>query len=153
MSKKGQKAPEFALVDQAGETVRLSQFRGSRNVVLYFYPRDETPICTAESRCFRDAHPQFEAAEAEVLGISADGEASHRAFAEAHGLPFRLLSDPGHQVAKRYGAMKAFGLLAGRLTFVIDRAGVIRHVTDAPFGASVHVEEAQAALALIASRD
>ena len=147
----GELAPEFSLLDQDGQTVSLSQFRGQKNVVLYFYPRDETPICTQEACSFRDAHPEFQAVDAEILGISADDQASHRAFADNHRLPFRVLSDPKLQVAKQYGALKGFGLIRSRVSFVIDRAGVVRDVIEAQFSASAHVEGAQAALKLIAA--
>lgn len=153
MPKVGESAPDFTLKDQDGKTVGLRDFRGQKNVVLYFYPKDNTPICTREACSFRDAYPAFEGVDAVVLGISGDDEASHRGFAERHKLPFRVLSDPDHAVAKLYDAMMGFGLMAGRVTYVIDRAGIVRHVTEARFSADKHVEEARAALELIASNE
>ncbi len=143
----GQPAPDFTLKDQSGASVTLSAFRGEKNVVVYFYPKDNTPICTKEACQFRDEYADFEGVDAVVLGISADDEGRHRAFADKHRLPFKLLSDPDHAVAKLYDAMSTFGLMAGRKTYVIDKEGKIRHVTDARFSASKHVEEARAALA------
>lgn len=150
MPKLGETAPDFSLRAQDGQEVRLSELRGQKNVVLYFYPRDNTPVCTVEACTFRDELPVFEGEDAIVLGISGDDEATHKSFADKHGLPFRVLSDPGHAVAKTYGAMTAFGLLPDRVTFVIDKAGIIRHVTESRFSASKHVEEAKAALAALA---
>lgn len=145
MPKVGDAAPDFTLKDQNGEAVTLSGFRGEKNVVLYFYPKDNTPICTKEACTFRDQHPAFEGVNAVVLGISADDEETHGKFAAKHKLPFSVLSDPGHTIAKQWGAM-SFGLMAGRMTFVIDKTGTIRHVTDARFSATKHVDEARAAL-------
>lgn len=143
----GELAPDFTLTDQSGASVTLSDYRGKKNVIVYFYPKDNTPICTLEACQFRDEYADFEGVDAEVLGISADDEARHKAFADKHRLPFKLLSDPDHAVAKKYDAMTTFGLMAGRKTFVIDKEGKIRHVTDARFSASKHVEGARAALA------
>ncbi len=142
----GEVAPDFTLKDQSGASITLSDFRGKKNVVVYFYPRDDTPICTKEACQFRDEYADFEGADAEILGVSGDGEARHRAFSSKHELPFSILSDPGHVVAKQYDAMSTFGLMAGRKTYVIDKEGKIAHVTDARFSASKHVEEARAAL-------
>lgn len=138
----GEEAPDFCLEDQDGRKVRLSDYRDDKNVVLFFYPRDETPVCTKESCGFRDNYATLVDAGAEVLGISGDGRASHKRFQEKHGLPYSLLSDPGRDVAKRYGATSGFGLLPGRATFVIDKGGIVRHVTNAMFDAAVHVKEA-----------
>lgn len=145
----GDLAPDFTLRDQTGDTVSLNDFRGKKNVVLYFYPKDNTPICTKEACRFRDEYPAFEGVDAEVLGVSADDGDVHQAFAEKHRLPFRVLSDPGHVVAKTYDAMATFGLTAGRVTYVIDKTGTIRHITNARFSAAKHVDEARAALATL----
>ena len=99
----GDPAPPFALPDQDGAVHRLEDYAG-RILVLYFYPRDFTPGCTAEACSFRDAHAELAAAGAAVLGVSTDGAASHRRFREEHGLPFPLLADAGAEVASRYGA-------------------------------------------------
>lgn len=138
----GQAAPEFSLKDQNGETIRLSDLKGEKAVVLYFYPKDDTPGCTAEACTFRDSFEVFQEAGAEVLGVSGDSPASHKKFAAKHHLPFRLLSDEGDAVRKAYGVSPTLGLLPGRVTFVIDRQGVVRHVFSSQFRPKKHVEEA-----------
>ncbi|WP_437662579.1 peroxiredoxin [Sorangium sp. So ce1182] len=140
----GETAPEFNLQSQKGESVKLSDFRGKKTVVLFFYPKDDTLICTAESCAFRDQYDAFAEAGAEVVGVSADSEGSHEQFAQKHRLPMTLLSDPGGQTAARYGVKPLFGLLPGRVTFVIDRGGVVRHAFSSQLRASRHVEEALA---------
>jgi thioredoxin-dependent peroxiredoxin len=124
----GDRAPDFELKTDTGETVRLSDYRGQR-VVLYFYPKDDTPGCTKQACGFRDAYTQIEARNAVVLGISGDGEASHRKFRDKFNLPFTLLVDTGNQVAKEYGVWgqkSIFGKLSmgiNRSHFVIDERG------------------------------
>ncbi|KYF86510.1 peroxiredoxin [Sorangium sp. So ce296] len=137
-------APDFTLQSQKREAVKLSDFRGKKAVVLFFYPKDDTPICTAESCAFRDRYDAFAEAGAEVIGVSADSEGSHEQFAQKHRLPMTLLSDPGGQIAARYGVKPLLGLLPGRVTFVIDREGVVRHVFSSQLRAARHVEEALA---------
>src|SRR5215831_10163217 len=123
----GDAAPEFDLSDSSGKRVRLSDFRGKKSVVLYFYPKDDTPGCTKEACSFRDQYEAFKDAGAEVIGVSSDSEASHRKFADKHRLPFTLVADTSGEVRKRYGVPATLGLLPGRVTFVIDRGGVVRH--------------------------
>jgi thioredoxin-dependent peroxiredoxin len=137
----GDTAPDFTLPDQDGEPVTLSALRG-KPVVLYFYPRDETPICTREACGFRDAYEQFAKAGAVVLGASGDAVASHGAFARRLGLPFRLLADVGDVVREAWGVPKTLGFLTGRTTYVLDREGVVRHVFSAALSAQAHVDEA-----------
>jgi peroxiredoxin Q/BCP len=108
--KVGDAAPEFDLTDAAGKRVRLSDFRGKRNVVLYFYPKDDTPGCTKEACSFRDSYQSFTDAGAEVIGVSSDDGASHQKFAEKFHLPFTLVSDTGGAVRKRYGVPATLGL-------------------------------------------
>jgi peroxiredoxin Q/BCP len=139
--KVGDLAPDFTLTSQVGKTVSLKDFRG-KNVVLYFYPKDDTPGCTAESCAFRDRYEVFQSAGAEILGISGDSPESHQRFATKHGLPFVLLSDPGNKVRKQYGATAAFGLFPGRVTYVIDPQGVVQYVFDSMFNFTAHVDEA-----------
>lgn len=143
----GEPAPDFELVDQRGETVRLSAIRGTANIVLFFYPKDNTPVCTQEACLFRDNYDGMKDADAVVFGISADSPASHRAFADKHQLSYSLLSDPDNEVRSRYGVPKTLGMLPGRVTFVIDKGGIVRHVTNAQLSAQRHVDEALAALA------
>jgi peroxiredoxin Q/BCP len=142
----GTKAPDFTLNDQHGRSVSLSDFRGQKSVVVYFYPKDDTPGCTAEACTFRDQFTEFSDAGAEVIGISSDSEASHRAFAEKHRLPFTLLSDRGGRVRSAFGVPATFGLLPGRVTFVIDKEGVIRHAFNSQINATKHVSESLSVL-------
>ena len=142
----GDPAPDFALADQSGNTVRLSKFRGKSCVVLFFYPKDETPGCTAEACAFRDSYEVFRDAGAEVIGISSDPVDSHRQFASHHNLPFRLLSDEGGNVRKTYGVSSTLGIFPGRVTYVIDGEGVVRHIFSSQFRPSKHIEEALAVL-------
>jgi peroxiredoxin Q/BCP len=126
----GSQAPDFELKSDAGETVKLSQFRG-RPVVLYFYPKDDTPGCTKEACAFRDSYDEYLARNAVILGVSRDGEESHRKFKQKYDLPFTLLSDPDHEVAEAYGVWaeksmygrKSMGIV--RSTFVIAADGTI----------------------------
>jgi len=138
----GDKAPDFDLSDAAGKRVRLGDFKGKKAVVLYFYPKDDTPGCTKEACSFRDSYESFKEAGAEVIGISSDSEASHQKFADKYKLPFTLVADAGGTVRKRYGVPATLGLLPGRVTFVIDRDGVVRHVFNSQLQATKHVDEA-----------
>ena len=123
----GDLAPDFTLPSATGEMVSLSDFRGKSEVVLFFfYPKDNTPGCTAEACAFRDSHEAFKEAGAEVIGISSDSEGSHRQFAKLWSLPFLLLSDSKDEVRARYGVARTLGLFPGRVTYLIDRAGVVR---------------------------
>jgi peroxiredoxin Q/BCP len=129
----GQPAPDFALADQDGSIVRLSSLRGAP-VVLYFYPRDNTPGCTTEACAFRDARAAYAKAGAQVVGISPDSVASHRKFADKFELPFRLLSDPDRTACQAFGVWKEKTLYGKtsmgveRTTFVIDAGGTIRKI-------------------------
>ena len=143
----GQEAPDFALPDREGRMVRLSEFRGRKPVVLYFYPKDDTPGCTKEACTFRDQYEDFVQAGAEVIGVSSDDEAAHRKFAEKYRLPFTLLADHGGKVRKLYKVPATLGLLPGRVTYVIDTHGVVRHVFNSQMQATQHVAEALTALA------
>jgi peroxiredoxin Q/BCP len=138
----GDQAPEFDLADARGGRVRLADFRGTKAVVLYFYPKDDTPGCTKEACAFRDSYEAFRDAGAEVIGVSSDSEAAHQRFADKFKLPFTLVADVDGAVRKRYGVPATLGLLPGRVTFVIDRAGVVRHVFNSQFQATRHVDEA-----------
>lgn len=128
--REGAKAPDFTTVAHDGSTVRLSSFKG-RTVVLYFYPKDDTPGCTVEACGFRDTHERFQRLKAVVLGVSPDSVRSHVAFRKKHGLPFTLLADEDHAVAERYGAWREKSMYGrsfmgiARSTFVIDPSGRI----------------------------
>lgn len=146
----GQKAPAFALKNQDDQTVKLSDAALKGHwVVLYFYPKDDTPGCTKESCSFRDQYTAFTDAGAEVLGISSDNEKSHKAFAEKYNLPFPLLSDTGGSVRKAYKVPKSLGLLPGRVTFVVDKQGVVRHAFNSQLNATKHVSEALTVLNIL----
>jgi peroxiredoxin Q/BCP len=146
----GQEAPDFELTSDSGERVKLSQFRG-KPVVLYFYPRDDTPGCTTQACGIRDSYDDFEQRGAVVLGVSPDEESSHVKFKQKHGLPFTLLADPEHEVSEQYGVWgekKYMGKTywgVERSTFLIDEEGridkVMRRVKP-----DTHVEQVLAAL-------
>ncbi|HYK81741.1 MAG TPA: peroxiredoxin [Gemmatimonadales bacterium] len=138
----GDVAPDFTLPDQWGKPVRLSDLIGRRTLVVYFYPKDETPGCTLEARAFRDSYEAFTNAGAEVIGVSADSVPAHRRFASRHALPFLLLSDRDGAVRALYGVEKTLGLLPGRVTFVIDAAGVVRHIFSSQLQVTRHSREA-----------
>ncbi len=135
----GDLAPDFTLPTQSGEQVSLSSFRGKKAVVLYFYPRDYTPGCTAEACAFRDSYEVFKDAGAEVIGVSSDSEESHKRFGASYHLPFLLVSDKKSALRKRYGVSSVMGLLPGRVTYIIDKEGIIRHIFTAQFAAEKHV--------------
>src|SRR5260370_7811275 len=128
----GDIAPDFTLPDQSGNVVRLRDLLGHKTVVLYFYPKDETPGCVLEARAFRDSYEEFTAQGAEVVGVSSDSVKSHRRFIERHALPFRLLSDRDNTVRALYGVERTLGLLPGRVAYVIDRTGVVRPAYPSP---------------------
>ena len=142
----GSVAPDFTLFSQSGEMVSLSDFIGKKPVVLFFYPKDDTPGCTKQACAFRDRFEEFSKLDAEVIGISSDSVKSHRHFAAKHGLPFTLLSDEEGKVRRLYGVPKTLGLFPGRVTYVIDREGIVRHVFSSQVGVEKHVEEALEAL-------
>jgi thioredoxin-dependent peroxiredoxin len=135
-------APDFACQAHNGQQVRLADFRGRNVVVLYFYPMDGTPLCTKEACRFRDAFAEFTKLGAVVIGVSADSPERHRAFAASQALPFLLLSDQDGSLRKAYEVPKALGILPSRVTYVIDKAGVVGHVFSALFSGERHVTEA-----------
>jgi thioredoxin-dependent peroxiredoxin len=138
----GEPSPDFSLPSSTGEMVRLSDFRGKSAVVLFFYPKDNSPACTMEACSFRDSHEAFREAGAEVIGISADSEESHRGFAERFRLPYLLLADTDGAVRARYGVPRTFGLFPGRVSYLIDRDGIVRHLFSSQFQPWRHVAEA-----------
>jgi peroxiredoxin Q/BCP len=138
----GERAPDFTLPAADGRDVSLSEFRGKKVVVLFFYPKDETPGCTREACEFRDAYDVFVEGGAEVIGVSADSVDSHRSFAQHHKLPMTLLSDTAGSLRDKFGVKPLFGLMPDRVTFVIDRDGFVRHVFQARLRFGKHVDEA-----------
>jgi thioredoxin-dependent peroxiredoxin len=142
----GDKAPDFTLPSQMGDNVTLSEYLGKKNVVLYFYPKDETLGCTKEACAFRDSYQVFTTLGAEVLGVSGQSVESHKSFATHHGLPFLLLSDQDNKVRKLYGVPASLGIIPGRVSFVIDKKGVVRHIFNSQYQPEKHVEEAKQVL-------
>jgi peroxiredoxin Q/BCP len=152
----GTQAPEFDVVGhQAGaeRRLRLSDFRGKQIVVLYFYPRDFTPVCTQEACGFRDAYDELMSRDTEVIGVSVDDGGSHDRFATMHHVPFPLVADPDRKLARAYGATSLVRNLLGtttRVTYVIDKAGKITAMFQSELFASQHVEGVKQAIAQLA---
>lgn len=144
--KVGDNAPEFTLKSGDGKSVSLSEFRGKKSVVLFFYPKDETSVCTKEACAFRDQFQVFKDLGAEVIGVSSDSEQSHKGFAEHYKLPYILLSDDGGQLRKTYGVPATMGIIPGRVTYVIDKNGIVKHVFNSQMEGEKHVTEAIATL-------
>jgi peroxiredoxin Q/BCP len=140
--KVGDKAPDFTLQSQTGENVTLSSSLGKKNVVLYFYPEDESPGCTKEACSFRDNYEYFKDLGAEVIGVNAGSTESHERFASNHNLPFILLSDKGNEVRKLCRVPSTLGLIPGRVTYVIDKQGVVRHIFSSQLQPEKHITEA-----------
>ena len=149
--KVGDKAPDFSLKSGSGETVTLADFKGKKSVVLFFYPKDETSICTKEACAFRDQFQVFKDLGAEVIGVSSDSESSHKGFAEHHKLPYSLLSDQDGKLIKTYGVPSTMGIVPGRVTYVIDKDGIVKHVFNSQMEGEKHVTEAIATLKKISS--
>ena len=139
----GDRVPSFSLPDQNGTVFSLDEALGKGPLVFFFYPKDETPGCTAEACSFRDASSELLAAGATVFGISSDSVESHKRFASKHDLGYRLLADEGGTVRAQFGVPRGlFGLLDGRVTYVVDEKGLLRHRFDAMIRATKHVDEA-----------
>lgn len=147
----GDQAPDFSLPDQDGSAVSLADYRGKQTVVLYFYPKDETPVCTKEACGFRDSYEDFVDAGAAVIGVSADSVEMHRKFAANRSLPFRLLADEKNELRRRFGVPKTLGLMPGRVTYVIDKAGIVREVFNSQLFADRHVRGALATVRKLAA--
>ncbi len=142
----GDRVPEFSLKDQHGNLFSSSSIIGKRPMVIFFYPKDDTPGCTKEACSFRDSYEEFKDLGAEVIGISSDSEKSHQKFASKYGLPFILLSDEKKKVRKSFKVdNNLFNLLPGRETYVIDKKGKVIMVFNS-ISASKHMEKALEAL-------
>jgi thioredoxin-dependent peroxiredoxin len=137
----GDFAPEFMLRDQDNNRVRLADLTRQGIVVLYFYPRDYSLGCTLEACAFRDAYEAFTTEGAIVVGVSNDSTDLHRDFIKKYDLPFTLLSDEDKAVHEHYGVRKTLGLIGGRVTFVIDQQGVIRHIFSSYLNFRKHISE------------
>lgn len=138
----GDRAPAFTRTAHDGQSIEVGAGARPNVLVLYFYPADETLGCTMEACRFRDEYEDFVEAGATVVGVSPDGPDKHRGFAEHHRLPFPLLSDEDGELRRKYDVRRSLGLIPGRVTYVIDRQGVIRHVFSSQLRAKQHVEEA-----------
>jgi peroxiredoxin Q/BCP len=137
----GDVALDFTLPDQSGKMVSLTEF-AEKIVVLYFYPKDFSSGCTAEACSFRDSYTVFKEAGAEVIGISSQSVDSHKRFAQANNLPFTLLSDEDGRIRKLYGVTSTLGIIPGRVTYIIDRNKIVRHIFSSQTNPTKHVEEA-----------
>lgn len=137
----GDTAPEFQLTDQNENIVSLEQFKDKKNVVLFFYPKDFTMICTAEVCAFRDSYEKFKNADTEVIGISSDDILSHKKFSDEHNVSFSILSDTDNSVRKKYNAI-TMGIIPDRITFVIDKNGIIKYIFSSQLTAEKHMENA-----------
>jgi len=141
----GDSAPLIALSDQNGTERRSDQLDG-KALVLFFYPKDDTPGCTMEACAFRDNYAELQSLGAEVWGVSGDDASSHQRFASRHQLPYPLLVDQANGLRKAFGVPNVLGLLPGRVTYVIDGTGVIRHIFNNLLDGPAHLREAKAAL-------
>ena len=139
----GDKIPDFSLPDKDNKMFHLKDYLGKKILVIYFYPKDETKGCTAEACKFRDDYNTFVKSNSEVIGISADSPVSHKNFALNHNLPFILLSDEKNEVRNLFGVPGSmFGLLPGRVTYVIDKDGIVKLVFNSQMQFDKHSEEA-----------
>ncbi len=139
----GDNCPSFKLANQFGELVDSSNLIGSKNLVIYFYPKDDTPGCTKEACSFRDSYEEFKDLGCEVLGISSDSVEDHRKFAEKHRLSFNLLADTSKELRKAFGVPgNLFGLIPGRVTYIIDLNGKVRGMYNSLTNPLGHIEQA-----------
>ena len=147
--KEGNKAPDFTALDQNGEKVKLSSFKGKKNVILYFYPKDMTPGCTTQACDFRDQQKRFKATV--ILGVSIDSQERHQKFIEKYDLPFKLLADTDKKVVEKYGVWQKKKLYGKtfmgivRTTFLIDKSGTVRKIFP-KVKVKNHIEEVLAEL-------
>lgn len=141
----GQPAPDFSGKDQEDREISLKELIGRGRVVLYFYPKDFTRVCTTQACLFRDAHKDWP--ETSVVGVSVDSSVTHKEFAHSYGLDFPLLSDVDRSISKAYGVLRLFGVFTKRVTFVIDRDGILRGIFRHELSAGKHVDDVAALLA------
>lgn len=139
----GSKIPSFTLPDQNGNLFNINSVLGKKNLVIYFYPKDDSPGCTAQACSFRDRFEVFKEVDAEIIGISGQSVESHKEFALKHRLTFTLLSDEGNKIRKQFGVpANLFGLLAGRVTYVADKTGKVIYIFNSQMQVTKHVDEA-----------
>ena len=141
----GDKIPEFSLLDQTGKIKTNKDFKG-KPLVLFFYPKDDTPGCTIEVCGFRDKYDLFEILGANVCGISKSNEESHFIFSKKNKLQYPLLSDEGNSLRKAFGVRKFLGMIDGRVTYIIDSQGIIRHIYEDILNGPAHIKEALSVL-------
>ena len=148
-------APDFVVTSSDGRRIQLADFAGKKNVVLYFYPKDGTMVCTAEACGFRDMYEDLMAGDTEVIGVSTDTDDSHKAFTTRYGVPFPLIADVDKSLSAKYGATGGFRELLGggvkRITYVIDKAGKIAGVFDSAIRAGQHLDGVKDTLARLRS--
>lgn len=145
----GAEAPDFEATTQSGERFRLADLRGKKHVVLYFYPRDFTTVCTAQACLMRDAVHELASQDVEVVGVSTDPPDKHSRFARTYGLPFTLVADESGEVGKRFGALGGLRGLLGfskRITYVIDKRGIVRARFQHELSATAHLRDIRAAV-------
>lgn len=142
----GDLAPEVLLSLADGRQVSLTELRGKNGLVLFFYPKDNTPVCTKQACAFRDAYQQFLTAGVAVVGISSDSASSHQQFADRHRLPFPLASDRDGALRKAFGVPKTLGIFPGRVTYLINPQGIVQMVFSAQLASDEHVQRALAAI-------
>ena len=146
----GSRVPTFALLDQNGKLFDIASVLGKKNLVIYFYPKDDSPGCTKEACSFRDQYEVFRQADAEIIGISSDDVDSHKRFAEKYHLTYTLLSDQEGRIRELFGVPSSLlGLLPGRVTYVVNKQGIVVHTFDSQFESEMHIEESIAALKTI----
>lgn len=142
--KVGDPAPQFTATTADGQRVGLSDYIGKRGLVIFFYPKNGTAVCTKEACAFRDSYEKFVDANVEVIGVSSDSNASHQSFAGTHKLSYPLISDADGSLKKLFGVQKTLGIIPGRVTYVIDKEGIIRMIFSAQLASDEHVQKALA---------
>ena len=143
----GSNVPEFSLPDQYGRTFNVSSVLGMKNIVIYFYPKDDSPGCTKEACSFRDQYEIFKEFDAEIIGISSDDVENHKKFADKYHLPYTLLSDGKNEVHRLFGVpSNLLGLIPGRVTYVVNKEGIVIHIFNSQKDAEKHIEESIKAL-------
>jgi peroxiredoxin Q/BCP len=139
----GDNCPDFQLPDASGKMINMTDFIGKKKMVIYFYPKDDTPGCTKEACSFRDSYEDFKGFDCEVIGISSDTEEKHSFFASKHKLPFILLADTDKKVRKLFGVPgNLFGLIPGRVTYIIGLDGKVKGIYNSQTNPLGHIEKA-----------
>jgi peroxiredoxin Q/BCP len=138
----GSNCPEFTLLNQEGKEVNIQDFIGTKNIIIYFYPKDNTPGCTKEACSFRDSMQDLNNLDCEVFGISADSVSSHKAFSERFRLTFNLLSDENNLIRKQFKVpTNLFGIIPGRVTYIINKEGKVIHIINSQTNPEKHIKE------------